>query len=70
MANKSDSNATKVANSIRRIASELFGWATAWSPHSKYAYKDMPLFIAFIAIIFSLTVLTGIFYSLFTWSMN
>lgn len=65
MTKRLESKATKIANAIRRIASELFGWAVpSWSPHTKDAYKDMPLVIAIIAIIFSLSVLIGLTLSL------
>lgn len=64
MTKRLESKATKIANAIRRIASELLGWAiVSWSPHTKDAYKDMPLGIAIIAIIFSLSVLIGLIVS-------
>jgi len=63
-----ESKATKIANVIRRTASELLGWAIpTWSPHNKEAYKDIPLGIAVIAIIFSLVVLVGLVFSFIGW---
>jgi hypothetical protein len=63
-----ESKATKIANAIRRIASELLGWAIpTWSPHHKEAYKDIPLGMAVIAIIFSLAALFGLVFSFISW---
>lgn len=71
MTNRSVPGATKVANGIRKVGSGLIGWAMPMpSSRSEDAHKDMPLFIAFSAIIFSLVILAGMLYSLFAWLMN
>lgn len=71
MTNRSEPGSTQVANVIRKVASGLIGWAMPMSSsRSEDAHKDMPLFIAFLAITFSLVVLVGMLYSLLVWLIN
>ena len=64
MVEKIEPKSTKVANGMRKVASELLGWAMpTWSPHTKDAYKNIPIGIAVIAIVFSLVVLASVLFS-------
>lgn len=58
MTKKTEPTSTKIANGIRRAASELIFFAIpGWEPNSKNAHKDIPLPLAILAIVVGLAAL-------------
>ena len=71
MAKEIESRATKVANGIRRVASELLGWAFLDTPYSwKDGYKHIPLGIAIIGIVLSVLIISGTIFGIIWWVMQ